>query len=47
MNTVCQIDEDYEHSLQYEFSDRIIKVDKHSVAVLIKNVLKRGNPFNL
>ena len=47
MNTVCQIDEDYEYSLQYEFSDRIIKVDKHSVAVLIKNVLKRGNPFNL
>ena len=47
MNTVCQIDEDYEYSLQYEFSDRITKADKHSVAVLIKNVLQRGNPLNL
>ena len=45
-NTVCQKDEDDEYSLYYEFSDRITKAGKHSVAVLKKNVLQRGNPFN-
>ena len=47
MNTVCQMDEDDEYSLHYEFSDWITKVDKHSVAALMKNVLQRGNPFSL
>ena len=47
MNTVCHMDEDDECSLHYEFSDRITKADKHSIAVLMKNVLQRGNPFNL
>ena len=47
MNTVCQMDENDEYSLHYEFSDRITKADKHSVAALMKNVLQRGNPFNL
>ena len=42
MNTVC-----HEYSLHYEFSDRITKADKHSVAALMKNVLQRRNPFNL
>ena len=28
MNTVCQMDEDDEYNLHYEFSDRIIKADK-------------------
>ena len=46
-NTICQTDEDDEYSLHYEFSDRITQADKHSVAVLMKNVLQRGNPFNL
>ena len=47
MSTVCQMDEHDEYSLHYEFSDWITKADKHSVAVLMKNLLKRGNPFNL
>ena len=47
MNTVCQMDEDDEYSLHYEFSDRITKADKHNVAALMKNVLQRGNPFIL
>ena len=47
MNTVCQMDEDDGYSLHYEISDRITKADKHSIAVLMKNVLQRGNPFNL
>ena len=42
MNTVC-----HEYSLHYEFSDRITKADKHSVAALMKNVLQRRNAFNL
>ena len=41
------MDEDDEYSLHYEFSDRITKADKHNVAALMKNVLQRGNPFNL
>ena len=47
MNTVCQMDEDDEYSLHYEFSDRIAKVVKHNVAALMKNVLQRGNTFSL
>ena len=47
MNTVCQMDEDDEYSLHYEFSDRITKADKHNVATLMKNVLQCGNPFIL
>ena len=47
MNTVCQMDEDVWYSLRYEISDRITKADKHSIAVLMKNILQRGNPFNL
>ena len=47
MNTVCQMDEDDEYNLHYEFSDRITKADKHSVAALMKNVHQHGNPFNL
>ena len=35
------------YSLHYEFSDQITKADKHSVATLTKNLLQRGNPFNL
>ena len=46
MNTGCHIDENDEYSLQDEFSDRI-KADKNSVEALMKNVLQRGNPFNL
>ena len=41
------MDEDDEYSLHYEFLDQITKADKHSVASLTKNVLQRGNPFNL
>ena len=47
MNRVCQMNKDDEYSLHYEFSDRITKAHKHSVTVLMKNVLQRGNPFNL
>ena len=47
MNTVSQMDVDDEYSLHYEFPDRITKADKHNVAALMKNVLQRGNPFNL
>ena len=47
MNIVCQMDEDDEYSLHYEFSDWITKADKHNVAALMKNVLQRGNPFSL
>ena len=47
MNIVCQMDEDDEYSLHYEFSDRITKAEKHNVAAFMKNVLHRGNPFNL
>ena len=47
INTVCQMDEDDEYSLHYEFSDRITKADKHSVAALMKNVLQQGKAFNL
>ena len=47
MNTVCQVDKDDECSLHSEFSDRITKAHKHSVTVLMKYVLQRGNPFNL
>ena len=46
MNIVCQINEDDEYSMHYEFSDQITKADKHSVAALMKNVLQGGNPFN-
>ena len=41
------MDEDDGYSLHYEFSDRITKADKRSVAILMKNVLQRGNSFNL
>ena len=41
------MDEDDEYSLYYEFSDRITKADKHSVAALMKNVLQQGKAFNL
>ena len=41
------MDEDDEYSLHYEFSDRITKADKHSVAALMKNVLQQGKAFNL
>ena len=41
------MDEDDEYSLHYEFSDRITKADKYNVAALMKNVLQRGNPFNV
>ena len=41
------MDEDDEYSLHYEFSDRITKAEKHNVAAFMKNVLHRGNPFNL
>ena len=47
MSTVCQMDENDEYSLHYEFSDRITKAGTHNVAALMKNVLQRGNPFNL
>ena len=47
MNTDCQMDEDDEYSLHYEFPDRMTKADKHNVAALMKNVLQGGNPFNL
>ena len=47
INTICQMDEDDEYSLHYEFSDRIIKADKHNIAALMNNVLQRGSPFNL
>ena len=47
MNTVCHMDEDDEYSLHYEFSDRITKVDKHSIAALTWEPWERGNPFNL
>ena len=45
MNIVCHMDEDNEYSLHYKFSDQITKADKHSVAILMKHVLQRGNPF--
>ena len=45
------------YSLQYEFSDHQIRqtwqkkqtnmAGKHSVTILTKNLLQRGNPFNL
>ena len=41
------MDKDDECSLHYDFSDRITKAHKHSVTVLMKYVLQRGNPFNL
>ena len=41
------MDESDEYSLHYEFLDQITKADKHSVASPTKNVLQRGNPFNL
>ena len=41
------MDEDDEYSLQYKFSDQITKANKNSIAALMKNVLQRGNPFNL
>ena len=47
MKTVCYMDEDDEYSLHYEYSDRITKADKHSVAALMKSLLQRGNPFYL
>ena len=47
MNTVSCVDEDDKYSLHYEFSDRITKADKHSVAALMKSLLQRGNPFYL
>ena len=47
MNTFCQMDDDDEYSLHCQFSDRITKADKHSIAVLVKNVLQHGNLFNL
>ena len=47
MKTVCHMDEDDEYSLHYEYSDRITKADKHSVAALMKSLLQRGNPFYL
>ena len=46
MNTVCQMDQDDEYSLNYEFSDRITKADKQNVAALMKNVFQHGNLFN-
>ena len=47
MNILCQMDEDDEYSLLYEFSDRITKADKYNVSALMKNVLERGNTLNL
>ena len=47
MNISCQMDEDDEYSLHCEFSGWIPKGDKHKVVALMKNVIQRGNPFNL
>ena len=47
MNTTCRMDDDDEYSLYYQFSDWITKADKKRVAVLVKNVLQRRNPFSL
>ena len=44
---VCQMDDDDEYSLHYEFSERITRNDNTSVAALIKNIRQRGNPFDL
>ena len=41
------MNEDDEYSLHYEFSYQMSKADKHNVVVLMKNVIQRGNPFNL
>ena len=37
MKSVFRIDGDQEYSLQREISDQITKVDKNSVAALMKN----------
>ena len=47
MKTICQMDENDEYSLHYEFSDQITKAEKHNIAALMKNVLQCGNIFNL
>ena len=44
---VCQMNDDDEYSLHYEFSEKITLKDNVSVAALIKNIQQRGNPFDL
>ena len=36
MNAVCQMGQDDEYKLHYEFSDRITTGDKHNVVALIR-----------
>ena len=44
--TTCQMDEDDEYSLHYEFSKPITESDQKSVASPMNNILLRGNPFD-
>ena len=44
--TTCQMDEDDEYSLHYEFSKPITVADQKSVASLMDNILQRGKPFD-
>ena len=41
------MDEDDEYSLHYNVLDWNTKGNKNSLAVLMKHVVQRGNPFNL
>ena len=44
---VCQMNDDDEYSLHYEYSEKITMKDKVNVEALIKNIKQRGNPFDL
>ena len=47
MNIICHMDEDDEYSLHYEFSDRITKVDKYSVAALMNTFEQPKGMMNI
>ena len=47
MNIVCHMDEYDEYSLHSEFSDRITKIDKYSVAALMNNLEQPKGMMNI
>ena len=44
--TTCQMDEDDQYNLHYEFSKPITESDQKSVASLMNNILQHENPFD-
>ena len=44
---ICEMGDDDEYNLHYEFSESVTKADKTSVVSLMRNITQRTNPFDL